>query len=69
MNPEIAHPEEHVSRAWQYQPTEGFYDEMVAHLAQTERQRSGRWEAVIRQRSPLGNAHQPRGTQKGNRTA
>jgi uncharacterized circularly permuted ATP-grasp superfamily protein/uncharacterized alpha-E superfamily protein len=30
MNPEIAHPEEHVGRAWPYQPTAGFYDEMVA---------------------------------------
>jgi len=30
MNPEITSPGEHVSGAWPYQPTEGFYDEMVA---------------------------------------
>ena len=63
MNPEIAHPEEHVSRAWPYQPTEGFYDEMVAPDGSLR----PHWRPLIESLEKMGEAGFARRWQEGRR--
>ena len=63
MNPEITHPGEHVSRAWPYQPTEGFYDEMVAPDGSLR----PHWRPLVESLEKMGEAGFARRWQEGRR--
>jgi uncharacterized circularly permuted ATP-grasp superfamily protein/uncharacterized alpha-E superfamily protein len=63
MNPEITHPGEHVSHAWPYQPTEGFYDEMVAPDGSVR----PHWRPLVESLEKMGEAGFARRWQEGRR--
>ena len=63
MNPEIAHPEEQVSRAWPYQPTAGFYDEMMGPDGSVR----PHWRPLVESLEKMGEAGFARRWQEGRR--
>ena len=63
MNPEIAHPEEHVAHAWPYQPTAGFYDEMVTSDGIVR----PHWKSLVDALEHMGTAGFARRWQEGRR--
>ena len=63
MNPNIAQPEQHVGRAWPYQPSEGFYDEMVASDGSVR----PHWRPLVESLAKMGEANFARRWQEGRR--
>ena len=63
MNPEITRSEESVKRAWPYQPTPGFYDEMRASDGATR----PHWRRLIEPLEQMGEAAFARRWQEGRR--
>jgi uncharacterized circularly permuted ATP-grasp superfamily protein/uncharacterized alpha-E superfamily protein len=63
MNPDTAQPEEQFHRNWLYQPTPGYYDEMVA----TDGTMRSRWRPLIEPLEQMGQAGFARRWQEGRR--